>query len=237
MEDQEAATYSPMPAAEGAAGPPSGAPVPPPPPVTGEMPSAAPYPPGYSPGTPPPPPAPSSAYGWTWGPVGPADASPSGSQRSGGWFSRTVRSALVAWIVAGVLAATVIGVSVGWATSSSAVPPRSFPSAGTPFGRGGFGGPGGGFGGGPGGGFGSGVVGTVASVSSGSFTVHARSGQTVTVDEQSSTSYYDGTSQATSSIVTTGATVAVQGSESGSTVTATRVTLVPAGGGGFFGAP
>jgi hypothetical protein len=69
------------------------------------------------------------------------------------------------------------------------------------------------------------VVGAVASVGSGSFTVNARSGQTVTVDEQSSTTYYTGTTSASSSAVVTGARVIVQGTRTGNTVTATRVEV------------
>jgi len=141
-----------------------------------------------------------------------------------------VHSVLVAWIVAAALAATVIGLSVALATTSSpAVSQRApFAPGVTPFGRTGFAPP-------TGGPFGTGVIGTVASVGTNSFTVNARSGQTVTVDEQSSTTYYKGATQATSSIVTQGATVAVQGSRSGTTVTATRVIVLPAGG--FFGSP
>lgn len=209
---------------------PEGPPVPPPPLATAQIPAAGPYPPGYGPGTAPPPGPPPGAppgYGWTWGPAGPASPPPAKASRLGGWFRRAVRSVLVAWLVAAALAATVIGLSVALASSSPSVATRApFAPSATPFGRGGF----------PGGGnglFGSAVVGTVASVSSTSFTVSARSGTTVTVDEQSSTTYYNGTTQATSSVVTKGATVAVQGTRSNDTVTATRVTVLPAGG--FFG--
>lgn len=202
----------------------------PPPPATAEVPAASAYPPGYAPGTPPPP-GPPPGYGWTWAPMGTPGPPPARPARSGGWLSRSVRSALVAWIVAGALAGTVVGLSVALATTSSpAVAARNLPfgPTATPFGRGNFGAPGAGV-------FGSGVVGTVASVASDSFTVNARSGATVTVDEQSSTTYYSGGTQATSSIVTQGATVAVTGTRSGNTVTATRVTVLPAGG--FFGSP
>lgn len=198
------------------------------PPATAEVPAASPYPPGYAPG-PPPPAGPPPGYGWTWGPTGAPGPPPPRAPRSAGWLSRAVRRALVAWIVAGVLAATVVGLSVALATSSSPVRSLPFAPSATPFGRAGFPGPA------AGGVFGPGVIGTVASVSSNSFTVNARSGATVTVDEQSSTTYYNGATPATSSIVTQGATVAVSGSRSGNTVTATRVTVIPAGGGGFFG--
>jgi hypothetical protein len=70
----------------------------------------------------------------------------------------------------------------------------------------------------------------VASVGGASFTVTSSSGQTVTVDEQSSTTYYDGGTSISVGAVTTGDRVAVQGTLSGNTVTATRVTVIPAGG-------
>ncbi|HYA69368.1 MAG TPA: DUF5666 domain-containing protein, partial [Acidimicrobiales bacterium] len=73
------------------------------------------------------------------------------------------------------------------------------------------------------------VVGTVASVGTNSFTVTARNGATVTVDEQSSTTYFSGATSASSSAVVKGARVAVQGSRSGNTVTATRVVVLSAG--------
>jgi hypothetical protein len=176
--------------------------------------------PGYGPppGQPPPP-----WYGWAgWPPTGPW-ASPSGPSRRG--FSGFVHSALAAWIVAGVLALTVVGLSVDLATQPTSVrvvTPFTRPS--TPFtGPGSFGQ-----------GFGNlAVLGTVASVGTRSFTVTAASGQTVTVDEQSSTTYYSGTTSASSSVVVTGSRVVVQGTRSGNTVNATRVVVLPAGG---FGA-
>ncbi len=77
------------------------------------------------------------------------------------------------------------------------------------------------------------MAGTVATVGSGSFTVTDHTGQTVTVDEQSSTTYYSGATSASSSAVVTGARVAVQGTRNGTTVTAARVVVLPAGGFGF----
>jgi hypothetical protein len=229
MEEQDQPADPSTRAAEEPPGPAPDSPGPPPPPATAEVPAAASYPPGYTPGTPPPPGPTPPAYGWTWGPVGPPGQPSPAPARSGGWFARFVRNALVAWVVAAALAAAVVGLSVSLASSRPAARVAPFGPAGTPLGRGGFAVPG------PGGFLGSGVVGTVASVSGNSFTVNARSGQTVTVDEQSSTTYYDGATQATSSIVTQGATVAVQGSRKGSTVSATRVIVLPAGG--LFGPP
>jgi hypothetical protein len=74
-----------------------------------------------------------------------------------------------------------------------------------------------------------GVVGTVAKVGTDTFTVNAVSGQTVTVDEQSSTTYYNQATTATSSIVVTGARVFVLGTRSGTTVTARRVVVLGSG--------
>jgi hypothetical protein len=51
----------------------------------------------------------------------------------------------------------------------------------------------------------------------------------VTVDEQSSTTYFNGTTTATQNVVAKGALVAVQGTRNGNTVTATRVIVLPAG--------
>lgn len=167
-------------------------------------------------------------YGGTGWSDPPESTSSGGAHRSG--ISRVAHSVVVAWLVAGLLALAVVGLSVALATGSSG-PAVARP----PFGRFGPnpGGPSGaprGFGGFAGG---SGVVGTVATVGSNSFTVNSRRGQTVTVDEQSSTSYFNGSATAAASAVTTGVRVAVQGSRNGNTVTATRVTVLPSGG---FGA-
>jgi hypothetical protein len=123
---------------------------------------------------------------------------------------------MAAWTVAVLLALAVIGLSVALGSSASTpAAVRGFaPSSGTSFG----------------GGLNPGVFGTVASVGNGSFTVTNSSGRTVTVDEQSSTTYYNGGTSASSGAVTTGGRVAVQGNQSGNTVTATRVTVLPAGG-------
>ena len=79
------------------------------------------------------------------------------------------------------------------------------------------------------------MVGTVSSVSAKSFVVQDRTGTSVTVDEQSSTTYMSGRSSATVSAVVSGARVLVQGTRSGNTVTATTVVVLPAGGFGGFG--
>lgn len=178
---------------------------------TGQM-----APPGYG----PPP-------GYWWGgqmvatpPQAPAETS--GAGQGGGRLRGILRNATVAWVAVAALLLAVIGLSVALGTQSSS----SAVGTTAPFGGGGLGrraaAPGA-----FGGGFGAlGVAGTVASVGSGSFTVNARSGQTVTVNEQSSTTYYTGTTSASSSAVVTGARVIVQGTRSGDTVTATRVEVL-----------
>lgn len=150
-----------------------------------------------------------------------------GPGRGGGWFGKFLRSLTVAWITAGVLALAVLGVSVAWVTSSSPPSPAVGrvvqPQFGGPYRAGPFGGNAGSVA----------VAGTVASVGSKSFTVNALSGQTVIVDEQSSTQYYVGRSSGSANSVVQGANVAVQGSRSGNTVTATRVEILPSGSLGF----
>jgi hypothetical protein len=167
--------------------------------------------------------------GWPGGPTPPPSPSGRGA-------SKVLHSATVAWIVAGVLAMTVVGLSIALASSnsnpaSSRAPFGRFgPGSGRPFGGAGtFGGNGSGSGffGGNGGRLG--VVGTVASVGSGSFTVTDPGGQTVTVDEQSSTTYYRGRATASARAVVAGDRVGVQGSRSGNTVDATRVVVLPSG--------
>lgn len=82
------------------------------------------------------------------------------------------------------------------------------------------------------------MIGTVASLGSNQFTVNALSGGTVTVNEQSSTTYYNGGAKATSSAVVTGARVVVEGTRTGNTVSAERVVVLgtgPFGGGATSG--
>ncbi|HYA67792.1 MAG TPA: DUF5666 domain-containing protein, partial [Acidimicrobiales bacterium] len=220
--------------------------------VGAEGPAATGYgmPPGFSPpagGHEPPP-----GYAWggwpapgPWGQAQPVATEPRG--RAG----RVLRSATTAWIVAGVLALAVVGLSIALSSSTTRTVRISVPSGG--LGSGGaaglapgtgstFGGTGSPNGSGPNGGgfFGSGVFGTVASVGTGTFTVTDVSGQTVTVDEQSSTIYDSGRTSASSTAVVAGARVAVQGTRSGNTVTATRVIVLPSAGlpsGGLGTAP
>jgi hypothetical protein len=129
-------------------------------------------------------------------------------------------------IIVGAAAIAVAGGSYGIvsATSSSSPAAASIGSAG---------GPGSGGGGSnarsePAAG---GAAGTVGSVSMPKFTMTTSAGQKVTVDEASSTTYQKGTSPASASAITTGQPVLVLGTTSGTTITATRVIVQPAGGG------
>src|SRR6202011_5277640 len=75
-----------------------------------------------------------------------------------------------------------------------------------------------------------GASGTVASVSTSSFTMSTSAGVKVTVDEASSTTYQKGTSLTSASAITTGEPVLVLGTTSGVTITATEVIVQPTGG-------
>jgi hypothetical protein len=76
-----------------------------------------------------------------------------------------------------------------------------------------------------------GSAGTVSSVSASGFTLSTPAGQKVTVKEASSTTYEQGTSQASASAVTAGAPVLVLGTADSTTITATQVIVQPASGG------
>jgi len=75
-----------------------------------------------------------------------------------------------------------------------------------------------------------GTAGTIGSVSTSGFTLSTPSGQQVTVNEASTTTYQNGTSSTSASAVTTGEPVLVLGTTSGTTITATQVIVQPAGG-------
>jgi hypothetical protein len=74
-----------------------------------------------------------------------------------------------------------------------------------------------------------GAAGTVGSVSTSSFTMSTSAGQTVSVNETTSTTYQNGTGSASASAITTGETVLVLGTTSGTIITATQVMVQPAG--------
>jgi hypothetical protein len=172
-------------------------------------------------------PGPQPVYAW----APPASAA---TQNSRGRAHRLFASPVTAWVVAALLALAVVGLSVALALGNaspagyrSPITPTPVSPQPTPVGPGNRA---------PFGGIGSlGVAGTVTSVGSGSFGVKGIGGQTVTVDEQSSTIYDQGATSATAAAVTTGSRVFVLGTRSGTTVKATRVIILPAGGSAGFG--
>jgi len=183
--------------------------------------------PGY--GFPPgggPPAAPWPGWG-SWTPAGSPQPSWAGPPGPPGKLAHVLKNAAIAWLVAALLAAAVVGLSVALATRSSTPVVAPFgPPGSSIVGPGIFGGR-----------FGHvAVIGTIARVEAHSFTVTALSGETVTVKEQASTLYDQGATKASSAIVTTGAAVVVEGNRIGNTVTATRVIVLPAAVAFPFGA-
>jgi hypothetical protein len=120
-------------------------------------------------------------------------------------------------IVAGVATIAVAGCSAGNAsTTSSSSPTASSSSAGG--GSNARSGPAAG-----------GSSGTVSSVSTSGFTITTSAGQKVTVNETSSTTYQKGTASTSASAITAGEPVLVLGTTDSTTITATQVTVQPAG--------
>jgi hypothetical protein len=76
-----------------------------------------------------------------------------------------------------------------------------------------------------------GSIGKVSSVSASGFGLLTSTGQKVTVKEKSSTTYQKGTSAASASAVTKGATALVLGTTNGTTITATQVIVQPTSSG------
>ncbi len=74
-----------------------------------------------------------------------------------------------------------------------------------------------------------GAAGTVSSLSAPDFTMTTSAGQRVTVREVPSTSYRKGTAAASVRAIATGESVLVLGTTSSTTITATQVTVEPAG--------
>jgi hypothetical protein len=75
-----------------------------------------------------------------------------------------------------------------------------------------------------------GAAGTVASVSGSSFTLSTATGQQVTVDQASATTYRKGTSSTSANAIRTGEPVLVLGTTSGTTITAAQVIVQPTRG-------
>jgi hypothetical protein len=74
-----------------------------------------------------------------------------------------------------------------------------------------------------------GSSGTVSSVSTSGFTLTTSAGQKVTIKETSSTTYQKGTASTSASAITAGEPVLVLGTTDSTTITATQVTVQPAG--------
>ncbi|MGD0702747.1 MAG: hypothetical protein ABSA02_23040 [Trebonia sp.] len=134
-------------------------------------------------------------------------------------------------IATGIAAVVIAGGSYGIvdATSSSATTTASSSSTSSSGGHGFAGGSGTGGSGsnarsGPAAG---GSAGTVSSVSASGFTLSTSTGQKVTVNEASSTTYEKGANPASISAVTTGAPVLVLGTTDSSTITASQVIVDP----------
>jgi hypothetical protein len=132
-------------------------------------------------------------------------------------------------IVVGAVAIAVAGGSYGIVSVTSSSSPATASSSPAATSNGSAGGLGSGGGGsnarsGPAAG---GASGTVGSVSTSSFTMSTSTGQKVTVNEASSTTYQNGTSPASASAITTGEPVLVLGTTSGTTITATQVIVQP----------
>jgi hypothetical protein len=145
-------------------------------------------------------------------------------------FSHSTSKRGSRWIVVAVLLSAVIGISAacGPSSATAASPPAAAAGSGS---AGGLGSSGGGSNArsAPASG---GAAGTVATMSTSSFTMSTSVGQKVTVNEASSTTYQNGTSSISASAITTGDDVLVLGTTSGTTITAAQVVVQPTGGGG-----
>ena len=127
-------------------------------------------------------------------------------------------------IAVGAVAIAVAGGSYGIVSATSSSPAAA--SSSSPAASSGSGGGGSNARSGPAAG---GSAGTVGNVSTSGFTITTSAGQKVTVDEASSTTYQNGTSPASASAITTGEPVLVLGTVNNTTITATQVTVEPAG--------
>ena len=136
-------------------------------------------------------------------------------------FSRKLTRSIVAGAAAIAVAGGSYGIVSATSGSGSAAAASTTPAAGR-----GSGGGGSNARSGPAAG---GSSGTVSSLSASGFTITTSAGQQVTVTEASSTTYQDGTSPAPASAITPGEPVLVLGTASSTTITATQVTVQPAG--------
>ena len=133
-------------------------------------------------------------------------------------------------IVAGAAAIAVAGGTYGIVSATSSSSPAAASSGPAAASSGSAGSPGSGSNArsGPAAG---GAAGTVSSVSTSKFTLSTSTGQKVTVDEASATTYQKGTSSTSASAVKTGEPVLVLGTVNSTTITAAQVIVQPTGGG------
>lgn len=145
-------------------------------------------------------------------------------------FSSNRARVMAAGIAAIVIGGGSYGIVIATSSSATTTASSSTSSSGHPFAGGsGSGARGSNARSGPAAG---GAVGTVSSVSASGFTLSTSAGQKVTVKEASSTSYEEGTSQASASAVTTGEPVLVLGTTDSTTIMATQVIVQPPSSGG-----
>jgi hypothetical protein len=142
-------------------------------------------------------------------------------------LSRRLTMSIAIGATAIVIAGGAYGIVSASGSNSSAA--ASTAAAAGPSGRGAFAGGGSNARSGPAAG---GSVGTVAGVSKSGFTLLTSAGQTVTVDEASSTTYLKGTNSASASAVKNGVSVLVLGTTNGTTITAGKVIVQPKAGSG-----
>jgi hypothetical protein len=133
------------------------------------------------------------------------------------------------WIAAVAVACSILGVTVGLATTSSAAPPSPSTTSARPASGGAPAsatapGSGSNARSGPASG---GASGTVRTVSISSFTMTTSGAQDVTVDDSSSTAYKKGNSSTSATAITKGETVLVLGITDNTTIDATQVTVEP----------
>jgi hypothetical protein len=142
-------------------------------------------------------------------------------------LSKSVAASVAALAVAGgsygIVSATSGSTPAAASSSSAAASSGSGPAVGAP------GGPGGGGSNARSGPAAGGASGTVGSVSGSGFTMTTSAGQKVTVDEAPGTTYQKGTTPVSATAITTGEPVLVLGTTSSTTITATQVTVQPAG--------
>jgi hypothetical protein len=137
-------------------------------------------------------------------------------------FSRRLTRSIAAGVAAIVIAGGAYGIVSATANSGSGTATAATTTAATPSARPALGGGGSNARSGPAAG---GTVGTVASVSTSSFTLSTPAGQKVTVNKASTTAYRKGTTSTSASAVKKGASVLVLGTVNGTTITAAQVIV------------